>query len=447
MVLDSITAFVMALAVVVCAALVLLTTYLHRVTQALAASVESVHLAEEAQVDLLQHARTTDPRERAKVDARLRQRLSQARSIVTTPGEDAVLDEAQERIETYLREAARDGAPALMNEAHRSLSQFVDINVAESRQARAEAARWDLLADWLGIGCGALLLLASASLVWWVRVRAVRPLVDLARVMERFARGERPVRATEKGPAEVRQMAVRFNEMASALERQREAQMAFLGGVAHDLRNPLFTVRMSVETMPPDPQLARPLAILKRQVARLDRMIGDFLDMSRIESGRLELRLARHDARELVQNTVEQFQAISPGRDIELSLPDHEVALVCDGLRIEQVTANLVSNALKYSPADAPVRVALERMDGEARLVVADHGLGIAEEDQRRLFEPFRRVGLSAEAVPGVGLGLFVVRQIVEGHGGRLSLTSAPGRGSTFRVHLPLAPPATPPDA
>jgi signal transduction histidine kinase len=322
----------------------------------------------------------------------------------------------------------------------------VDINVAESRQAREEAARWDVVADWLGIGCGVLLLLASASLVWWVRVRAVRPLVDLAGVMERFARGERAVRATEEGPTEVRQMGVRFNEMASALERQRAAQIAFLGGVAHDLRNPLSTVRMSVESIPPDPQLARPLAILKRQVARLDRMIGDFLDMSSIESGRLELRLARRDARELVQNTVEQFQATSPGRQIELSLPGEEIALLCDGLRIEQVTANLVSNALKYSPADAPVRVSLERADGEARLVVADHGLGIAEDDQRRLFEPFQRVGLSAEAIPGVGLGLFVVRQIVEGHGGRLSLTSAPGRGSTFRVHLPLAPPQAQPE-
>jgi signal transduction histidine kinase len=249
----------------------------------------------------------------------------------------------------------------------------------------------------------------------------------------------------EEGPVEVRQMGVRFNEMASALERQRAAQIAFLGGVAHDLRNPLSTVRMSVESIPPRPEAARPLAILKRQVARLDRMIGDFLDMSSIESGRLELRLARRDARELVQNTVEQFQAISPGRHIELSLPGDEVALVCDGLRIEQVTANLVSNALKYSPADAPVRVSLERAGGEARLVVADHGLGIAEEDQRRLFEPFRRVGLSAESIPGVGRGLFIVRQIVEGHGGGLSLTSAPGRGSTFRVHLPLAAEAAAP--
>jgi signal transduction histidine kinase len=142
---------------------------------------------------------------------------------------------------------------------------------------------------------------------------------------------------------------------------------------------------------------------------------------------------------------VEQFQAISPGRHIELSLADDEVPLVCDGLRIEQVTANLVSNALKYSPAEAPVRVSLRRADGEARLVVADHGLGIAEEDQGRLFEPFRRVGLSAEAIPGVGLGLFVVRQIVEAHGGRISLTSAPGRGSTFRVHLPLARSEPPP--
>jgi len=105
---------------------------------------------------------------------------------------------------------------------------------------------------------------------------------------------------------------------------------------------------------------------------------------------------------------------------------------------VEQVLTNLLSNAVKYSPPESRIAISLDRNGDGVVLAVADRGIGIAPEDQRRLFDPFRRTGMSIGAYPGVGLGLFVVRRIVQAHGGHIEIDSAPGRGSTFRVCLPL---------
>jgi two-component system, OmpR family, sensor histidine kinase MtrB len=130
------------------------------------------------------------------------------------------------------------------------------------------------------------------------------------------------------------------------------------------------------------------------------------------------------------------FEAISPKHELAVDVPESEVWVRCDPLRIDQVLSNLINNAIKFSPAGGRVTVQLKRDGHEAILSVADCGIGISDEDQQRLFEPFRRVGPSRDTIPGVGLGLFVVRQIVLAHGGRVELASAPGRGTEFRVRL-----------
>jgi two-component system sensor histidine kinase MtrB len=167
-------------------------------------------------------------------------------------------------------------------------------------------------------------------------------------------------------------------------------------------------------------------------------MIADLLDVASIEAGRLELRLGEHDVRMLVDAVVDLYRAAHPDRTIHVAQSEGPLVVSCDALRLEQVVGNLASNALKYSPPDRRVEVALHPDGEEAVIAVTDHGGGIAEPDRRHLFEPFHRAGHARDTTPGSGLGLFVVRRIVESHGGRVEVDSAPGDGSRFRILLPL---------
>jgi signal transduction histidine kinase len=234
--------------------------------------------------------------------------------------------------------------------------------------------------------------------------------------------------------------------MASALAAQRQAQMAFLGAVAHDLRNPLSALQLSVAVLRVGDPASSPALVrqtverIERQLTRMERMLGDFLDIARIEAGQLELRVEEHDAGMLVAEVAELFQATSRDHHVEVRLPAHPVPIHCDHLRIEQVITNLISNAIKYSPTGSPIEVGLVPRTDEIELRVTDHGVGISAEDRAHLFEPFRRLRVSAQGVPGMGLGLYAVHKIVEAHGGRITVESAPGAGSTFRVWLPRSP-------
>jgi signal transduction histidine kinase len=240
-------------------------------------------------------------------------------------------------------------------------------------------------------------------------------------------------------------MARTFNEMANSLAHQQEQQLAFLAGVAHELRNPLSALKLSTALSgrggaPLTPErMERTLALVGRQVERLDRMVGDLLDSTRIEAGKLELRPEVRDARELTRDVVELYRSGDSGHVLQLALPDASVLVRVDPARLEQVVHNLVSNALKYSPAGSRVDVVVRRVEDEAVLSVTDQGIGISEDEKRLLFAPFQRAGNARQRAPGVGLGLSVARRIVEAHGGRIEVDSKPGTGSVFSVCLPLA--------
>jgi signal transduction histidine kinase len=168
-------------------------------------------------------------------------------------------------------------------------------------------------------------------------------------------------------------------------------------------------------------------------------MIFDFLDAARIESGNLELQLEECDARDVVHATVELFEPTAPSHEFIVDVPDKPLRLTCDPARIEQVLNNLVSNAIKYSPRGGKIVASLHQEEGSVSLSVADEGMGIMPEDIDHVFDPFRRAGRSNETIAGVGLGLFVARRIIEAHGGRITVTSRPGKGSKFTVKLPVS--------
>jgi signal transduction histidine kinase len=284
-----------------------------------------------------------------------------------------------------------------------------------------------------------------AVILLWVRGRALRPISRVAEAMRRFGAGERTARAGEDGPAELVAVARTFNEMASALERQREEQLTFLAGIGHDLVNPLSALRLNIglvgpdRPLPPEPAVRALFERLERQVEKLRRMISDLLDAARVETGQLSLEPQVCELGELVAEVVAQYRQGDPGHPITISLPPAPVPVRCDPLRIEQVLGNLVGNAIKYSPKGGPIEVALAAHDGHAVITVTDQGPGIPPEDRPHLFEPFRR-GTRVRGIAGLGLGLAVARRIMEAHGGRIELDPAPRTGSTFRVSLPTTP-------
>lgn len=436
----AVTLALTGLALFVAVLLVVLTRQLSRTTVSLGAAIESVRLMEEAEVSLLLYSRSRTDLIKLGIAGDVRRRLAMAGEYVTSDAERSALREATARVEEFV---AADDDPELELAAFDALERLVDVNIVESRRLQAQAAKWDRTADIAGILAGVLVLAISGTVVWWLHRHAFQPVFALAGAMERFGKGDMGARAHEGGPRELREMISRFNEMAAARAAQRAAQAAFVAAVAHDLRTPLNVLMLQLELMrpdkplPPEPDIRRALDRIRRQLVRLERMLGDLMDTAQGDTGQLELQFADADVREIVSGVVDLFQAGAADNPITLALPPEPVMLRCDRVRLEQVVTNLVSNAVKYSRSGDAVDVGVRREDDEIVLVVADHGIGISPEDQERLFEPFRRFSPSA-GVAGAGLGLFVVRRIVEAHGGSIDIDSAVGEGSTFLVRLPL---------
>lgn len=457
-ILSWVTVLVITVALMVATALVVLTSLIHRTSASLAAEVEGVRLAQQLEIHLLLHSRSTDPLVREDLAGDLTAKLAEAAGFVISAREADILGEAARRVDEYLTASQAHGddtaaaaVEQLRTAAFAAIQDLVDINVADARTAEEDARRWDVLANTLGISATVLLVLVAGVLLWWLRTRAFRPLVGIMRAMQDLERGDRGAHAEESGPPELRNVALRFNQMVSSMATQRQAQMAFLGGVAHDLRNPLNVLRIAVSALDRGSPLSeartrKTLEIVARQTTQLERMVGDFLDIARIEAGDLELKLQLHDPRKLVRDAAEMFIGQSQLHPIELALAEEVPSTRCDPLRIEQAVVNLISNAIKYSPGGGAIRIGVAAAGDEVVISVADSGLGMAEADQRRIFEPFTRVGLSRESIPGSGLGLYVVRKIVLAHAGRIEVESSPGRGSTFRLFLPATAAPAPAD-
>lgn len=222
----------------------------------------------------------------------------------------------------------------------------------------------------------------------------------------------------------------------------------FLSVAGHELKTPLTALLLQSELLlakgVQDPQmgvLSEPLRRLQRNAQRISGLVDELLDVSRITSGRLELRLERVELRGLVRDVVarEAESTKRAGCTVEVDI-DEDIVGCWDRLRLEQVVTNLFANALKYG-AHAPIRIRARRGGDVARFSVLDRGIGVALADQRRIFERFER-SVSSQEFGGLGLGLWIVRRIIDAHGGSIGVTSEPGQGAEFWVELPTdAPP------
>ena len=241
-------------------------------------------------------------------------------------------------------------------------------------------------------------------------------------------------------------------QRARLLEDRRQAVAArdqFLAVVAHELRTPLATLTLLVDCLitplhphsPTEPGdvvvQKRQLVMLKRQVDRLTTLVVEMLDVSRITGGGLQLSLGPVDLRDIVRHVLDRFDLEIQRRHVTLMVNAPDPARgIWDAARIDQVITNLISNALKYG-AGRPIEVSVRVEASQAVLVVRDHGIGIPDEEQSKIFGPFPPV-LAATHHAGLGLSLWMAQQIVQASGGRIKVDSRPEHGSTFTVELPL---------
>jgi signal transduction histidine kinase len=231
------------------------------------------------------------------------------------------------------------------------------------------------------------------------------------------------------------------------LERAVRVRDDFMSMVSHELRNPLNTLFLQVQLRqrmlgsdaPPDLKAMRSMAERdERQIRSMIRLLDDLIDASRVRTGRLAIAPGPIDLAALVRRVVEAIGEQAKAKGVALSLEaPARLDWTADEHRIEQVVTNLLTNALRYGDGK-PVHVALREESTHACIVVRDEGPGVPLADQSRIFEQFER-GESPEQVQGLGLGLYVCRQIVEAHGGHIELESRTGQGAAFHVRLPRA--------
>jgi PAS domain S-box-containing protein len=236
--------------------------------------------------------------------------------------------------------------------------------------------------------------------------------------------------------------------MESELRKAVRDRDDFLSIASHELRTPLTTLSLEIQSLkraldkrpkglPRNGRLERSAEVAENQINRLISLVEELLDVSRLASGRLRVEPTEFDLSDLVRDVASRLKPSLDAAGCALSVEARSRAVGSwDRLRVEQVVANLVSNALKYGPG-CPVEMSVTRETEHACIRVRDHGIGIAPEDQRRIFQRFERA-VPMSHYSGFGLGLWIAREIVAAHGGSIDVDSAVGRGSTFIVRLPL---------
>ncbi len=270
----------------------------------------------------------------------------------------------------------------------------------------------------------------------------VAPINAVTRVAAALRSGDRSARTGMRGDDAVGALGSTLDAMADAIEADREAERRLTADVAHELRTPLQAIQATVEAMQDGvlPTDEERLAVLHDETVRLGRLVGSILELSQLERGTAAMTLRPLDPAGPVEQAIEGSRALMESVGLALDTDvRHGLTVMGDPDRLTQTVANLLSNAARYTPEGGSVRVGLWSAGDSAVIEVRDTGIGIAPDDRDRAFTRFWRADPArARASGGLGIGLAVVREIVERHGGAIALDAADGGGTLVRVTLPL---------
>ena len=229
------------------------------------------------------------------------------------------------------------------------------------------------------------------------------------------------------------------------LMRQTEKlQTALLNSISHDLRTPLVSITGAVDTLLQDfslldePTRKELLETASEEAGRLNRLVGNLLDMTRVEAGTLKIHAKPCDLRDLLGASMQQLRDKIEKRDIQIHISVEIPEIQADFTLMMRVFVNLIDNAVKYSPPDAPIEITAGVFENKLKVEIADKGFGVPKEDLKRIFDKFYRA-VKPRQITGTGLGLSICKGIVEAHGGQIWAENNQDRGTNFIILLPLA--------
>ncbi len=308
------------------------------------------------------------------------------------------------------------------------------------------------------IVAGAVGLVLSLLLAWLVARSIARPVQRVAKAAGQIADGDYTVKVPVGGPSEVRELAASFNDMAWQVQNVQQSQRDFVANVSHDLKTPLTSIQgfaqAIVDGAATDPAaVSHSATIIREEADRMTRMVTELLDIARIESGQIVMRREPVNVGQIILECIERqaLRAQEAKITLDVQVPADLPPTTGDGDRLAQVFTNLLDNALRHSPPGGKVSIAARNMNGSSivrrgktwpagvETSFTDNGSGIPPEDLPRVFERFYQVDKSRQRQDSLGLGLFIVKQIVEAHGGTVRAESVVGLGTRFVVTLPAA--------
>jgi heavy metal sensor kinase len=309
----------------------------------------------------------------------------------------------------------------------------------------------------LCVGLFPLVIITGCAMGWVFTGRALTPVLEIARTAQRISGSNLSLRIqSRRAGDEIDYLIETFNQMIERIEINFNQVRQFSTDVSHELRTPITVVRGQLEvalfTAKTEEQYRDAIITSLADIERLSAIVRALLLLSQAETGQVILQKQTLDLVELAANITDQFQIPAEGAEVRLAF--HAETFRCAGdfdrVQIERMLSNLLSNAIKFTPPGGTIDVTVAREGEEAEIRIADSGQGIPAEHLPHIFDRFYRVrGPNEQASPekGLGLGLSFVAWIVKAHGGTVDVNSEPGRGTTFRIRLPLYQPAAPHDS
>lgn len=351
------------------------------------------------------------------------------------------LDSEGTLIGTLLSEAVREeGVPIRVGDRTVGWLVVGDVESPANPSARFLGEVWRAI-GWSTL-LGIALALGAGTLVF---SRLARPLRALQQASRRIAAGDLGARIPAQAAGELGEVAHAFNRMADALARAEQQRRQMLADIAHELRTPLGILQGHLEALMDGvlPLELEQIAQIHDEVRHLARLVEDLRLLTLAEAGQLRLDREPVDLKRLIEEAVDgiAFQAMEKGVELEVRLPEALPPILADPIRLRQVLMNLLTNAIRYTPPDGWISVEARDLGEAVQVSVRDTGVGIAPEDLPHVFDRFYRAEKSrARSDGGSGLGLAIAKHLVEAHGGRIGVESAPGQGAHFFFTLPYSP-------